>query len=74
VRNGEVVLTKKFQLNKLNYQAVSEIHGTNSDNYLNKEMMVNIVQRQNPQTGKVGPGIALSALGVPGEASDVGIE
>ena len=67
VRDGELIRTKKFQLNKLNFKVVSKAYGTDSDNYEGKEMRVNIVKRQNPQSGEVVDSIALSAPGIPGE-------
>ena len=68
IRNGNVVVTgKKFQLNSGNFKATAKMYGSNSDNWNGKEMVVNIVKRQNPQTGGVVDGIALSSPGARGE-------
>lgn len=52
---------KKFGLNKTNFKAVSAVYGTNSDNWINKEMQVSSVKVRNPQLGSLVDSIALSA-------------
>ena len=69
VRNGKVTAQKLFSLNKTNFKAVSKVYGSNSDDWIDKEMMVNIVKRQNPQ-GEVVDAIALSAPGALGEVEN----
>lgn len=61
VKNGKQVYTKKFNLNKTNFDAVKQIYGSNSDNWLKKEMRVNKVKVRNPQSGAMVDSIALSA-------------
>lgn len=71
IRNGKVISERrKFQINKGNFTATSEMYGVNTDNWEGKEMLVNIVKRQNPQTGRLVNGVALSAPGVKGEVED----
>lgn len=67
VRNGVVETKKKFSLNRTNFKAVSALYGTNSDNWVGKEMKANVVKRQNPQSGELVKAIALSAPGADGE-------
>ena len=71
VRDGMVAVQKKFQLNRSNFKAVSSLYGTNSDKWVMKEMTVNVVKRQNPRTGEMTKGIALSPPGVRGEVEDI---
>lgn len=61
VHNGVPTETKKFSLNKGNFTAVSALYGTNSDEWVGKEMEVNKIRVRNPQTGLTVDGIELSA-------------
>lgn len=61
-RNGELVeATKKFRLNKSNFKEVNKLYGSNSDNWLQKEMMVAKIKVNNPSTGERVDSIALEA-------------
>lgn len=61
-RKGELIeVEKKFGLNKTNFKAVSAVYGTNSDNWVQKEMQVSSVKMRNPQLGSLVDSIALSA-------------
>lgn len=61
LRNGDVVeVEKKFGLNKGNFKAIADAYGTNSDNWIQKEMVVEKVIVNNPQTGQRVDSIALS--------------
>jgi hypothetical protein len=60
---GVATETKKFQMNKKNFKAVSALYGTNSDNWKGKEMQVHIGTANNPQTGEEVPSIQLKAVG-----------
>lgn len=60
-RKGDLIEPeKKFGLNKTNFKAVSAVYGTNSDNWVNKEMLVSSVKVRNPQLGSLVDSIALS--------------
>lgn len=61
IRNGEAIKTKKFNINATNFKAIAKEYGTNSDKWVDKEMRVNIVKRQNPKTGEIVPAVALSS-------------
>jgi len=57
-----LVSQKKFSLNRTNFKAVAKVYGTNSDNWLNKEMRVAVIQTQN-QHGEIVPAVRLTAPG-----------
>lgn len=61
LRDGMPVDTKKFGLNKTNYKIISELYGTNSDEWVGKQMQVNKVKVRNPQTGSMVDSIILEA-------------
>lgn len=61
IRDGKKIHDKKFTLNKTNFGAVSELYGTNSDNWIGKEMRVNKTRTRNPSTGTTVDSILLSA-------------
>lgn len=61
IHNGTPTEVKKFTLNKSNFEAVSKLYGTNSDNWVGKEMEVAKVKVRNPQTGTMVDSIALVA-------------
>ena len=61
---------KKFQINKTNFKAIAALYGTNSDNWVKKEMQIHIGTANNPKTGEDGPSIKLVAVGG-NEAEDV---
>lgn len=72
LRDGKVISeNRKFQLNSGNFKATAKMYGPNSDSWEGKEMKVNVVKRQNPQTGGVVDGIALSAPGAKGEVEEL---
>lgn len=56
---GEAGETKKFNLNKTNYKAVSALHGTNSDAWVGKAMKVTKTKARNPQLGTMVDSILL---------------
>ncbi len=51
LRDDVQIDTKEFTLNKTNFKAVSELYGTNSDNWVGKEMEIGLIKARNPQTG-----------------------
>ncbi len=51
IHEGNLTETKKFQLNKTNHKVISELHGTNSDNWVGQDMQVDTIKQRNPQTG-----------------------
>lgn|SRR3990167_11008513 len=57
--NGVVTETKKFTLNRTNFKVVSATYGSNSDNWIGKEMEVIEVKVRNPSTGLFVDGISL---------------
>ena len=59
--DGIATETKQFTLNKTNFKVVSGLYGTNSDGWLEKEVMVNTIKVRNPATGLLVDSIALSA-------------
>lgn len=59
--DGLMTEKKIFTLNKGNFKATAAVYGTNSDGWLQKEMIVNSVKVRNPQTGLLVDGIVLSA-------------
>lgn len=61
VRNGELIAQKKFQVNRTNNKAIAAVYGFDSVGWVNKEMRVNIIKKQNPQTGQLVDSVALSA-------------
>lgn len=69
IRNGIRVHTKKFTLNKTNFEAVRALYGSNSDNWVLKEMRVNKIKSRNPSTGLVVDTILLSAPNTDGEGN-----
>ena len=71
VRDGTVLAEKKFSLNRGNFKAVSKLYGVDSSKWIKKEMRVNIVKKQNPQSGELVDSIALSAPGVLGEVENI---
>lgn len=60
---SQMTKQKKFQLGKKNFDAVSAVYGTNSDNWKGKDMEIKEVTVNNPSTGKDGPSIRLVAPG-----------
>lgn len=59
VRVQRTQAEKFFSLNKTNFKKVSGLHGTNSDNWVGKEMKVHLVMVESPSTGEEVPGIRL---------------
>jgi hypothetical protein len=68
VRDGEVLSTKKFSLNKTNHKAIAGAHGYDSKHWIGKKFRVNIVKKQNPQ-GQLVDSIALSLPNVDAEGN-----
>lgn len=54
---------KLFSLNKKNFEAIRKTYGSNSDNWLNKEMQVVVRLIENPKTGEEVPAIRLKSPG-----------
>lgn len=54
---------KQFGLNKKNFDAIKKVYGSNSDNWLNKEMQVVVRTIENPKTGEEVAAIRLKAPG-----------
>lgn len=67
-----IAAKKKFQLNKKNFTAISDTYGSNSDNWVGKEMTVFVRLVENPQTGKEVDAVRLRAPGSPAGPDDVG--
>lgn len=60
LRNGELVEPEKsFTLNKTNFEIIRTAYGDNSDNWVNKVVIVGVVKVRNPQTGALVDGIML---------------
>ncbi len=57
-KTGNVRCEKKFSLNKTNFNAITSFYGSNSDNWLGKEMTVRVMLVQDP-SGKSVRGIRL---------------
>src|SRR5690242_1532724 len=51
---GLIVAKKDFSLNKTNFNAIAAVYGSNSDNWLGKDMRVSIIRVQN-QKGELVP-------------------
>lgn len=62
--------SKKFNLNKGNFKATAAEFGTNSDEWINKEMKVTKVKVRNPQTGLNVDSIALEKSDVAPQPTD----
>src|SRR5271157_1201351 len=60
---------KDFTLNKTNFKAISAIYGTNSDNWVGKQMRVGIIRVQNMQ-GQMVAAVRLSAPGMVEQAME----
>lgn len=60
---NEITEQKKFQINKKNFDAVAKIYGTNSDNWVGKEMKVRVVKVMNPRTDEMVKAVRLIAPG-----------
>lgn len=72
--SGEISVTKKFSLNKKNFNAISKVYGSNSDKWLGKEMRVTVIKVENPKTGDIVPAVRLQAPGVVEEGIEVEAE
>lgn len=68
--SGDIVRTKKFSLNKKNFLAVSKVYGSNSDEWLGKEMRVAVRSVENPKTGEYVPAVRLAPPGATGEVEE----
>src|SRR6266446_4159924 len=60
---GFIKEQKLFSLNKKNFDAIKKVYGSNSDNWLNKEMQVDVRRIENPKTGEEVPAVRLKAPG-----------
>jgi plasmid maintenance system antidote protein VapI len=60
---GFIKEQKYFGLNKKNFDAIKKVYGSNSDNWLNKEMQVDIRMIENPKTGEEVAAVRLKAPG-----------
>lgn len=58
--NGLITESKKFGLNKTNHKIVSGAYGTNSDGWVGKDFVINIIKVRNPIAGTMVDGIMLS--------------
>jgi hypothetical protein len=68
----KIAAEKKFSLNKKNFTAISDTYGSNSDDWVGKEMTVVIRQVENPQTGREVDAVRLRAPGSIASAEDLG--
>ena len=64
---SRIVTQKKFSLNKRNFESIKAIHGSNSDEWVNKDMQVMVREVENPKTGELVDAIRLCAPGAAGE-------
>jgi hypothetical protein len=67
---GFIKEQKIFGLNKKNFEAIRKFYGSNSDNWLNKEMQVDIRMIENPKTGEEVAAVRLKAPGSLAEGRD----
>lgn len=58
-KTGNVRSQKKFSLNKINFNAIASFYGGNSDNWVGKEMTVDVRMVDNPRTGESVPAVRL---------------
>lgn len=58
---GDVKEQKLFSLNKRNYEATAKVFGKNTDDWVDKEMEVNVIETENPRTGELVPAVRLVA-------------
>lgn len=58
-KTGKTRCQKKFSLNKANFIAISSFYGSNSDNWIGKEMTIHIMKVQDP-SGKLVNGVRLA--------------
>ncbi len=56
---GDVKEQKLFSLNKRNYEATAKVFGKNTDDWVGKEMEVNVIETENPRTGELVPAVRL---------------
>src|SRR3990167_7941510 len=61
---GDIVETKKFSLNKKNFNSTSKAYGSNSDKWVGKEMRVSVRRVENPKTGDMVNAVRLNAPGL----------
>lgn len=59
----EMTAQKKFQLNKTNFKSVSALYGTNSDEWVGKEMQIKQGVANNPNSGEEVPALRLVPVG-----------
>ena len=57
-KTGNVRCEKKFSLNKTNFNAVASFYGSNSDDWVGKEMSVRVMMVNDP-SGKTVKGVRL---------------
>ena len=67
LREGTPLHVKKFSLNKKNFNAISAVYGGNSDNWVGKEMVVRVIDIENPKNGELVKAVRLSAPGAQDE-------
>lgn len=72
-RPGVVVESKKFSLNKTNFDEVARMYGTNSDKWKDKEMRVSVVKVRN-QKGILVPSVRLVSPSLEVGANDANEE
>jgi len=58
--DGLMVEAKKFGLNKTNYKVVSDAYGKDSDAWVGKDFVVNVVKVRNPMSNSMVDGIMLT--------------
>lgn len=61
MKDGMPADTKKFSLNKTNFDAVSKLYSTNSDEWIGKEMKVEKIKQRKPGSSEMVDSILLVA-------------
>ena len=64
IRDGKSLHVKKFSVNRTNRKAIQALHGSETKNWVGKELMVNQILVNNPKTGQPVQGIAITAPNV----------
>jgi hypothetical protein len=60
MRNGEEISQKKFTINATNFRTVAQLYGTDTKQWIGKEMEVSIYKARNPRTNSLVDAIMLT--------------
>lgn len=58
-KTGNVRSQKKFSLNKVNFNSIASFYGGNSDDWVGKEMAIDVRMVDNPRTGEAVQAVRL---------------